>query len=146
MNRIFLLAGGVLTLLLAMFKIAMPYLFQWRDAMGLSEAHMWATVYAENLGISLLLLFFAYISVFQWQGLLKTALGKTALLAMGSLWTFRSIAEIAIFKIDVDGAWWRVFLFLAVAACYLLPLGGAARTSLDNEKFRFTRQAMGKKP
>lgn len=146
MNRILMLVGGVLTLMLAIFKIAMPYLFHWRDAMGSSEAHMWATVYAENLGILLLLLFFAYMSIFQWQELLQTGLGKTALLAIGSLWTFRSIAEIEIFKIDVDGAWWRVFLFLTVAACYLFPLVGIARTSLENEKLKFTRQAMGKKP
>ena len=104
MNRILLLAGGLLNLLLAIFKIAMPHLFHWRDAMGSSEAHMWATVYAENLGISMLLLFFAYMSIFQW----------------------------------------RVFLFLTVAACYLLPLGRATGTSLEKEKFRFTRQSMGK--
>jgi hypothetical protein len=105
---------------------------------------MWSTVYAENLGISLLLLFFAYMSIFQWQELLKTGLGKTALLAIGSLWIFRSIAEIVLFRIGVDGAWWRVFLFLTGAALYLLPLARATGTSLEKEKFRFTRQSMGK--
>lgn len=144
MNRILLLAGGLLNLLLAIFKIAMPHLFHWRDAMGASEGHMWATLYAENLGISLLLLFFAYMSIFQWQELLKTALGKTALLAIGSLWIFRSIAEIVLFRIGVDGAWWRVLLFLVVAAFYLLPLGSAIGMSLEKVKFRFTRQSMGK--
>lgn len=144
MYRSLLLAGGLLNLLFAIFKIAMPHLFHWRDAMSSSEAHMWATVYAENLGISLLLLFFAYMSIFQWQELPKTSLGKTALLAIASLWIFRSIAEIVLFRIGVDGAWWRVFLFLAVAACYLLPLGRVVRTSLEKEKFRFARQSMGK--
>ena len=140
MNRILLLAGGLLNFSLAMFKIAMPHLFHWRDAMGSSEAHLWATVYAENLGISLLLLFFAYMSIFQWEGLLKTSLGKTALLSIGSLWILRSIAELVLFRIGVDGAWWRVLLFLTVAAFYLLPLGRATGTRLEE---RDTRQSMG---
>jgi hypothetical protein len=140
MNRILLLAGGLLNLLFAIFTIAMPHLFHWRDAMGSSGAHMWATVYAENLGISLLLLFFAYISIFQWQQLLKTSVGKALLLSIGSLWTFRTIAEIALFKIGVDGAWWRVFLFLIVAAFYLLPLRSVIGSSIEKDKFRFTSQ------
>jgi hypothetical protein len=136
-----LLAGGLLNFSLAMFKIAMPHLLHWRDAMGSSEAHMWATVYAENLGISLLLLFFAYMSIFQWDGLLKTSLGKTALLSIGSLWILRSIAELVLFRIGVDGARWRVLLCLTIAAFYLLPLGRATGTSLEK---RDTRQSMGK--
>lgn len=146
MNRILLLAGGLLNLLLAIFKIAMPYLFHWRESMGSSATHMWATLYAENLGISLLLLFFAYMSIFQWEELVKTGLGRTALLAIGSLWIFRSIAELVLFRIGIDGAWWRVFLFLIVAAFYLLPLGRTSGTSLEKEKFRFARQSMRKKP
>lgn len=146
MNRILLLAGGMLNLLLAIFKIAMPYLFHWQDAMGSSAAHMWATVYAENLGISLLLLFFAYMSIFQWQELLQTAQGKVTLLAIGSLWIFRSMAEITLFKIGVDGAWWRVLLFLIIAAFYLLPFGSGIGVSLEKEKSGFRQQSIGKKP
>lgn len=128
MNRMFLFVGGLVSFLLAMFKIAMPYLFHWRDAMGASEAHMWATLYAENLGISLLLLFFADISIFQWRELLNTSLGKMVMLTMGSLWIFRTIAEVVLFKIGVDGAWWRVFLFLALAVFYLVPVPPITRT------------------
>jgi hypothetical protein len=141
MNRILLLAGGLLDLLLAIFKIAMPYLFHWREAMSSKADSMWAILYAENLGISLLLLFFAYMSIFQWQELLKTNVGRTLLLSIGSLWIFRTIAEIALFKIGVDGTWWRVFLFLIVAAFYLLPLRSVIGTSFDKEKLRSTPQS-----
>ncbi len=55
MNRILLTSGGLLSFLLALFKIAMPYLFHWREAIGASAASMWATLYAENLGIFLFL-------------------------------------------------------------------------------------------
>lgn len=72
MYRIPLLAGGLLNLFLALFKIAMPYLFQWQEAVKVSTRSMWPILYGENLGLSLLLLFFAYMSIFQWQELIVT--------------------------------------------------------------------------
>jgi hypothetical protein len=121
MNRKLLLAGGMLNLLLATFKIGMPYLFHWKEAMGSGEAFMWSTVYAENLGISLLLLFFAYMSIIQWKELLETGLGRTIMFSIATVWVFRSSAEIFIYKIGEDGTWWRVCMFLGAALLYLLP-------------------------
>jgi hypothetical protein len=66
---------------------------------------MWSTVYAENFGISLLLLFFAYTSIFHWKALLETSLGKTALLSIGALWVFRTLAEVFLYRIGADGAY-----------------------------------------
>ncbi len=119
MNRELLLFGGILNLLLAVFKIAMPHLFHWQEAMGSAESFLWFTLYAENLGLSVLLLFFAYISIFQWKQLLETGLGRTVLIAIGTLWLFRSAVELLLFRPGVDGAWWRVFMFLAAAILYL---------------------------
>jgi hypothetical protein len=84
----------LLNLLLALFKIAMPHLFHWKEAMGFAEGFMWSTLYTENFGISLLLLFFAYASIFHWRALLEISLGKTVLLFLGSLWVFRTVAEV----------------------------------------------------
>ncbi len=128
MNRVLLIVGGLLTFLLTAFKIAMPYLFQWKEAMDSSPASLWSTLYAENLGISLLLLFFGYMSVFQHGEFLRSALGKTVLLCVGSLWVFRSVAEVVLFKVGQDGAWWRVLLFVALALMYLVPFATAGRT------------------
>jgi hypothetical protein len=127
MNRILLLAGGLLNLALAAFKIAMPHLFHWKEAMGSSQTFMQTTVYAENLGISLLLLFFAYLSVFNHRELLETDTGRIVLLSIGSLWAYRAAAEIFLYRIGVDGTWWRVYLFLAAAGLYLLPLAMMTR-------------------
>jgi hypothetical protein len=130
MHRKLLLAGGLLNLLLAVFKIAMPHLFHWKDALGTGQPFLWFTVYAENLGLSLLLLFFAYMSIFQWKQLLETSLGRTVMCAIGTLWIFRMGAELLLYRPGADGAWWRVFMFLAVAILYLLPaaaISGARR-------------------
>lgn len=131
MNRILLLAGGLLNLFLALFKIAMPYLFQWREALGASTTSMWHILYGENLGLSLLLLFFAYMSIFQWQDLIATDLGKVVMLSISVLWAFRAAAEILLFKIGVDGAWWRFFVFLALSLVYLIPFITATAASLE---------------
>ena len=121
MKRTLLFAGGLLTFLLTLFKLAMPYLFHWQEAIGPSAAGMWSILFAENLGISLLLLFFSYMSIFQWRDLLSTGLGRTVMLCMGTLWIFRTVAELLLFKIGIDGAWWRIILFLALAGVYLVP-------------------------
>jgi hypothetical protein len=138
MNRVLLSAGGLLSFSMAIFKIAMPHLFHWREALGSSAAGMWAILYAENLAIAMLLLFFAYMSIFQWQELLKTSLGKTVLLSIGSLWTLRTVAELVLFKVGVDGAWWRVFLFLALAIVYLVPLATVTWTNRKEWKAQVT--------
>ena len=114
--------GGLLNLLLGIFKIIMPHLFHWKEAMGSAEGFMWSTIYAENFGISLLLLFFAYTSIFHWKALLETSLGKTALLSIRTLWVFRTLAEVFLYRIGADGAWWRVIMFLGAAVMYMLPL------------------------
>ena len=102
MNRILLLAGGLMNLLLALFKIAMRHLFHWKQAMGSAKEFMWSTVYAENFGISLLLLFFAYMSIFHFRELLETGLGKTVLLSIGTLWVFRATTEVFLYRIGED--------------------------------------------
>ena len=127
MNRRLLVLGGSLTFALGLFKIAMSYIFGWREAMGSGEAFLWTTVYAENLGISLLLLFFAYMSIFQCKELLDTGIGRTIMLAVATLWVYRAAAEVFLYKPGLDGAWWRVFLFLVLAVSYLLPLAASLR-------------------
>ncbi len=136
MNRILLLAGGLLNLSLALFKIAMPYLFRWREAMGSSAASMWPTLFSENLGLSMLLLFFAYVSVFHWRELLLTGLGKAVLLSISALWVYRATVELLVFRIGVDGAWWRFTLFLVVGLVYLIPLITATQSIQEIEKAR----------
>lgn len=127
MNQRLLFVGGLLNLSLAIFKIAMPYLFRWQQAMSHNAGGMWAILYGENLGISLLLLFFAYMSIFQWQDLLYSKLGRSVTMSISALWVFRAIAELVLFRIGEDGAWWRFFLFLAIAGVYLIPLARSIR-------------------
>jgi hypothetical protein len=129
MNRMFLLAGGLLNLALGCFKAIMPYLFHWREAMGTSTASMWSTLFAENLAISMLMIFFAYMSIFQWRDLLQTSLGKVLMLAISVLFIYRAGVEFLVYQVGVDGAWWRVILFLAMAITYLVPLITAPRAA-----------------
>jgi hypothetical protein len=49
-------------------------------------------------------------------------LGKIVMLSIVSLWAYRAVTEILLFKIGLDGAWWRFFLFLVLAVIYLIPL------------------------
>jgi hypothetical protein len=76
-NKYLFVTGGLCALLMAIFKIAMPYLFHWQASMNKATTEMWPILYAENLGISPLLLSFAYVSFFCWMELISTSVGKT---------------------------------------------------------------------
>jgi len=128
MSRVLLFAGGLLNFALALFKIAMPYIFHWREAMESGAASMWSTLFAENLAISMLILFYGYISIFQWQELLTTGLGKVVMLSISTLFVYRAVVEVLVYKIGVDGAWWRGILFLFIALFCLVPLLRGIRT------------------
>jgi hypothetical protein len=105
MNKYLFVTGGICTLLMAIFKIAMPYLFHWQASMNSATAEMWPILYAENLGISLLLLSFACVSIFYWMELISTSLGKAVILSIAGLWVFRATAEVTLFRIGVAGEW-----------------------------------------
>jgi hypothetical protein len=40
---------------------------------------------------------------------------------IGKVWIIRSVAEIAFFRLGQDGASWRLAVFLALSALYLVP-------------------------
>jgi len=122
MNKILLATGGVLQILLAAFHGSFPWLFNWQSDLSSVSNTNRAILYTANLWIILSLAAFAYISLIHWKDLQGTRLGQTLLFSMGLMWVVRAYADIAYFRIGVDGAWWRVALFAGLASCYWIPL------------------------
>lgn len=79
-------------------------------------------MYTLHLAVVLNLLVFGYVSIFHWRELMTTGLGRVIVLSICLLWILRTLAEVAFFRIGVDGAWWRVALFLVIVLIYMIPL------------------------
>jgi hypothetical protein len=122
MNKAFLIAGGILNALFAIFHLALPKLARWQDSLSTLSTDTQAIMYTLNLAVALTLLVFAYVSVIYRRDLLTTNLGKAVIVSIGLFWFVRAIAEILYFRIGVDGSWVGVLIFGAVGTVYLIPL------------------------
>ncbi len=133
MKRYLLALGGVLNLLFAAFHVMFPWLFQWgSDLASLSSTNR-SIPYTAHGVVILVLLAFAYISLFHWRALLETALGWAVATLICLVWLVRSAAEIVIFQIGQDGAWWRLALFLVAAAVYVPAVLAPRQVSLTRD-------------
>lgn len=122
MNKAFLIAGGILNALFAIFHLALPLLARWQDSLSTLSTDNQAIMYTLNLAVALTLLVFAYVSVFHQRDLLTTNLGKAVIVSIGLFWFVRAVAEILYFRIGVDGSWVGLLIFGATGAVYLIPL------------------------
>ncbi len=122
MNKVLLVAGGILNALFAIFHLALPLLARWQDSLSTLSTDNQAIMYTLNLAIALTLLVFAYVSVFYQRDLLTTNLGKAVIVSIGLFWFVRAVAEILYFGIGVDGSWVGLLIFGAIGAIYLVPL------------------------
>lgn len=113
--------GGVLHILMAAFHLSFPLLFRWGEDLSAVSSANRAIVYTLHLAVVLVLLFFAFASLVTWRELTTTRLGRSLVLCISLVWLLRATTEIVYFHIGVDGAWWRVLLFLALAGLYLVP-------------------------
>lgn len=113
-----LLVGGILNFLFALFHISFPWLFSWSEDLQTITHVNQAILYTFHAVMVLVLVVFAYLSLFHRDELLSTHLGRIVLFMIGAVWLVRSLAEILYFQIGVDGASWRLVLFLLLALVY----------------------------
>lgn len=122
LRKTLLISGGIANLLFAAFHLAFPALFNWREALAPLPATTWAIFYSAHYTVILFLLVFACLSIRHWRQMLTTQVGRAIGLSIGLLWVWRTAAEMLLFRIGQEGAWWRALLFLALAVLYLAPL------------------------
>jgi hypothetical protein len=78
-------------------------------------------MYTSHWVIIFLLLAFSYLTIAQTSRLVGTFLGRFVLFMIGTVWLIRSTTEILVFRIGVEGAVWRLALFLTIATLFLIP-------------------------
>jgi hypothetical protein len=131
--RALLIAGGVGHILFAAFHLSFPVIFGWQEALSVLSNVNHAIVYTLHLAVVSNLLVFAYVSIFHWRELMTTGLGKVVTIAICLLWIWRTLAEVVFFRIGVDGAWWRVAVFLVGTLLYLIPFVSSFRVPIRRQ-------------
>ena len=96
-----MILGGILNTLSFFLHVLLGY--QIHQLSELSEAHR-SLLGAFNIGGSLCIFFFAYVSFFQQKDLLETKLGHAVLALATLLYTVRALEELVLFKFDWEGA------------------------------------------
>ena len=119
--RTMIIVGGVLNLLFALFHLLLPWLFRWRENLQPLTPNNRAIMYTFHWVIIFLLLAFSYLTIAQTSRLVGTFLGRFVLFMIGTVWLIRSTTEVFVFRIGVEGAVWRLALFLTIAALFLFP-------------------------
>jgi putative effector of murein hydrolase len=115
-----MILGGILNTLSFFLHVLLGY--QIHQLSELSEAHR-SLLGAFNIGGSLCIFFFAYVSFFQQKDLLETKLGHAVLALATLLYTVRALEELVLFKFD-----WVIFAScLVVAVIYAVALGFALK-------------------
>jgi len=116
-----IIVGGVLNLLFALFHLLLPWLFRWRENLQPLTLNNRGIMYTSHWVIIFLLLAFSYLTIAQTSRLVGTFLGRFVLFMIGTVWLIRSTTEILVFRIGVEGAVWRLALFLTIATLFLIP-------------------------
>ncbi len=119
-SRTCLLIGGILNILFGLFHLSFPWLLRWPEQLGNVSSANRALLYTLDSWIILVLLLLGCVSIFHRSDILATALGTTLMLSISGLWLVRAGAEVIFFRLGVDGAWWRLLIFLILAGLYAL--------------------------
>lgn len=113
-----LIIGGAFNFVLALFHVFFPWIFSWKtDLQRISNVNR-SILWTFHAAIIFLLFTFAYLSVFRRDELVESRLGRSFLVIIGVVWLLRAVSEIGFFRIGVDGAIWRLAIFLGLSGLY----------------------------
>lgn len=122
MNKKLILAGGIINLIMAIFHLLFPWLFNWKETLTCLTFDDRSLMYALSFHCTLMIFGFAGISLFLREELLKTKIGKAIMAIIALFYTLRAGEQWVLFKDPLPIALFFFFLCLGIAALYAIPL------------------------
>ena len=123
------LAGRILTssgivagiLLLCKGMGFLEKVFHWReDLRSLARVNI-ALVRVINVQLTYVLFVFAYVSLFHWQGLVSTDIGRAVLVCISIFWFARAAGQVVFFNIRNRVSKFMFVMFIFGGTIYLVP-------------------------
>lgn len=119
--KYYLIIGGILNVLLALFHFMFWSIFDWPNTIKCLSNENQGILEVTNIHLAITILFFGYISIFKWKELLYTHLGKLTLLFISFFYFLRFINEFLFWEIDtasfISAGLTLIFVYL-----YFIPL------------------------
>ncbi len=124
--QLFIIAGGVLTLLMFGFHLAFPKLFKWDLAFKRIKEPNNKIFYTIHIALYLLFLGMAYISLFYSSELVQASgLARALLVVLAVFWFWRTVWQLIYFKPLPEKPLFHIILtvwFALLCCCYAFVL------------------------
>ncbi len=121
MNEIFIIAGGVYSVVLIIFHVLFWKIFKWPETLGTLNNLNKATIQVLNISITFIFFIFAYVSFVHTHELLNTQLGNSLLVLISCLWLFRAVQQVFFYKLKHKASVGLTIFFLIGAFLYGMP-------------------------
>jgi hypothetical protein len=121
-TKLFLQIGGIINLFFVAFHLSFWKLFNWEQSLASLSSDDRAVMQVLNIHTAYALAMFALVSLVFSNELSATKLGRIVSLSIAGFWTLRAVNQAVFWGISSIGTWVIVFVCLAIAMLYLIPL------------------------
>ncbi len=118
----FIIAGGVYSVVLIVFHVLFWKIFKWPETLGTLNNVNKATMQVLNISITFVFFIFAYVSFAHTHELLNTRLGNSLLVLISCLWLFRAVQQVLFYKLKHKASVGLTLFFLIGAFLYGMPV------------------------
>ncbi len=121
MDKILLILGGIINILLGVFHLFFWKIFNWSVVLQCLPGNTRGTVIVINISLSLAVFIFGYLSIFHYRELTETKMGRVILLSISIFYLARAIAGAIFFPLSLAETIIGASYITAIAALYFVP-------------------------
>ena len=122
MNRILLLIGGLINLLVGAMHVSLGQGLNVSQSLSCLSLDIQATLYTLNVHVAFTCLIFAYLSFFHRKGLLLTSTGRAVTAAIALFWILRAVNQVLFYGVSASATPFWVIFCLMVSLLYVVPI------------------------
>lgn len=117
-----ILAGGVLNALLAVFHMFFWELFDWPGSLAVLSLDNRGVMQTLNIHLILVFIMFTYVSLFYSREILQTSLGRIVGATIGLFYLLRSVNEFIFWDMTTLVSQISAVVFIGIGLMYLVPV------------------------
>ncbi len=121
MDKILLILGGIINILLGVFHLLFWKIYNWAVVLQCLPAITQGVVIVINITLAMAVFIFGYLSIFHYRELTETKIGRAMLLSISLLYFTRAITGAIFFPLSLANAIFDASSITAIGLLYLVP-------------------------